>query len=99
MPDDDDKRGPKEVVYDEQISPLMTKIIALCNEHKISMVADFALDADEDGEPLYCSTMIFDAKVDPEAAKKFAKIKHLMSPQPAFTAFTIIGGPKEPKSS
>lgn len=30
-----------EHIYDEQIAPLMTQIIAICNEHKIPMVASF----------------------------------------------------------
>ena len=34
----------KEKVYDDQISPLMTQIIAICAEHKIAFIADFSLD-------------------------------------------------------
>jgi len=30
-----------EKVYDEQINPLMTKIIAICKKHKIPMLATF----------------------------------------------------------
>lgn len=29
----------KEQVYDEKIAPLMTQIIAICQEHKIAMLA------------------------------------------------------------
>ncbi|MCI0526392.1 MAG: hypothetical protein L0Y56_02920, partial [Nitrospira sp.] len=30
-----------EKVYDKQIAPLMTKIIAICKKHKLPMVASF----------------------------------------------------------
>lgn len=30
-----------EAIYDEQIAPLMTKIIAICKEHEIPMLACF----------------------------------------------------------
>lgn len=43
----------KEHIYDEQISPLMTQIIAICNEHKIANVLTFLLDRDEG---LVCTT-------------------------------------------
>ena len=51
--------GPKETVYDEQIDPLMKRIIALCKEHQIQMVASFALDqSQEDDSQVMCSTFI-----------------------------------------
>ena len=31
----------KEEIYDEQISPLMQKIISVCREHGIAMIASF----------------------------------------------------------
>ena len=34
----------KEEIYDSQISPLMAQILKICREHKIAMIADFALD-------------------------------------------------------
>jgi hypothetical protein len=50
----------KEEVYDEEIAPLMTQIIAICKEHKINTHATFLLDEDGavttnlklDGDPL-----------------------------------------------
>jgi hypothetical protein len=41
----------KEDIYDEQISPLMTKIIAICKEHQIPMVAQFQYANDALGYP------------------------------------------------
>lgn len=49
----------KEQVYDEQISPLMVQIIAVCKEHGIAMVADFKIPNDEDPN-LHCSTLLPD---------------------------------------
>ncbi|MCA8048054.1 hypothetical protein [Burkholderia arboris] len=40
----------KEQIYDEQISPLMTQIIAICKEHKIPILASFFTPGDDDPE-------------------------------------------------
>lgn len=37
-----------EKVYDEQINPLMDKIIAICKEHKLSFVASFQYNSKGD---------------------------------------------------
>lgn len=39
----------KEEAYDSKINPLMARIIAICKEHKIPMVASFGLDYEEGG--------------------------------------------------
>ena len=52
----------KEQIYDEQISPLMTQIIAICNEHKIANVLTFSLDRDEG---LVCTTCNINEDTDP----------------------------------
>ena len=45
-----------EQIYDDQIAPLMTQIIAVCNEHSIPMGATFCFrNSEEEGEE-YCST-------------------------------------------
>lgn len=56
----DDTRGPRERIYDEQISPLMTQIIAICKEHDIPLVATFQLDDErgEKAEGFCCSTAL-----------------------------------------
>lgn len=44
-------------MYDSKIHPLMKRIIALCKEHKINMVADFSLGYDPAAdETLFCTT-------------------------------------------
>lgn len=63
----------KEQVYDNQISPLMQQIIAICQEHGIAMLADFAIGHDgvgpegQDCTDLRCSTLLTDGtgKNDP----------------------------------
>lgn len=45
----------KEQIYDEQISPLMAKIIEICREHKIAHLACFAIPT-EDDPSLRCTT-------------------------------------------
>ena len=49
----------KEDIYDEQIFPLMGKILEICQEHKIAMVASFATPSDGD-EDLFCSSRLPD---------------------------------------
>ena len=44
----------KEEVYDEKIGHLMTEIIAVCKQHKIAMLAQFAIPIDSD--PYLCCT-------------------------------------------
>lgn len=42
-----------ETVYDEQIAPLMTQILAICKEHEMSMAASFEYAPGD-----YCSTFL-----------------------------------------
>jgi hypothetical protein len=47
----------KEEVYDSQINPLMAQIIKICQEHKIAMLASFAIPTP--GDPgLRCTTSL-----------------------------------------
>ncbi|MNL25568.1 hypothetical protein D3C87_1470530 [compost metagenome] len=49
----------KEQVYDQQISPLLDQIIAICQQRGIAMVASFALPI-PDNTGLRCSTVLPD---------------------------------------
>lgn len=84
-------RTPKEAVYDEQISPLMSQIIALCRNHKINMVADFSLGYDPEADKtLFCTTAL--PKVDPDdedGAERMMRAYEAMRPRPRVFAFTI----------
>lgn len=94
--DEEETRDPKETAYDSLISPLMTQVIALCKEHKINMAAQFALDANDEGQPMYCTTCLHNADpTDSEGAERIRKLRSVMNPAPMFAAFTIISG--EPK--
>jgi hypothetical protein len=74
---------PNEAVYDEQISPLMEQIIAICHEHKLPMVMDFDLGMDdEEGSHLHCTTVVEPEHGDEriqEAAKAVQPKKHSLS--------------------
>lgn len=45
-----------EDVYDNEISPLMQKIIEICNKHKIPMMASFSYENNEELGFGRCST-------------------------------------------
>lgn len=47
-----------EHIYDEQIAPLMTQIIAICQEHGIPMIASFAYRCDAQGEYDLCTSCL-----------------------------------------
>jgi hypothetical protein len=52
----------KEKVYDEEIAPLMSKIIEICKRENLAMASQFYLQEEfEDAEyegPMYCTTVI-----------------------------------------
>lgn len=48
----------KESVYDEEISPLMRQIIAICNEHGIPMISSFTFENCPERGPGRCTTLI-----------------------------------------
>jgi len=48
-----------EDIYDNEISPLMQKIIAICREHKIPVIASFAYENDEENGVGACTTNIY----------------------------------------
>ena len=45
----------REAVYDEQVFPLMKRVIELCQEHDITVFATFAI-GDERDRTLHCTT-------------------------------------------
>lgn len=68
----------KEQVYDEKVAPLMTQIIAICQEHKIAMLATFAIPTKEDSD-LLCTTCISDETGRP--------------PEPILSALRVVRPP------
>ncbi len=65
----------KEDIYDNEISPLMQKIISICNEHEIPMIASFTYENCQDRGPGRCTTFIngFESRKD-NAIQKAAKV-------------------------
>ncbi len=57
-----------EGVYDDQVQPLMEKIIEICKQHKLPMFATFlyANDADSDDARLCTTNLMFDDRPIPE---------------------------------
>jgi hypothetical protein len=55
----------EEKVYDEQIAPLITKIIMICMKHKIPMAATFQYAyTGEEGGHYVTTTLPFEGRVD-----------------------------------
>lgn len=73
----------KEEIHDEQIAPLMTQIIDVCEKHGISMLADFHLDDDR-----HCTSAIVPAN-GPEAMRRAVAI--LSEPESPMLFLTTTG--------
>ncbi len=84
--------APKEAFYDEHISPLMNKIIDLCKEAKINMIADFSLGYDEEeDQTLFCTTAMPNIDESDEAGvDRMMRAYKVLKQRPDFAAFTII---------
>lgn len=80
-----------EKVYDEQIAPLMTKIIAVCNEHKMPIFATFQYAATEDDE-FVCTTNSLHA--DTRRLGNIANLLATLNRSGSFAAFMITKGSK-----
>ncbi len=84
-----------ELVYDEQIAPLMTQIIAICKANQMPMVASFAYACDGagDGDYRLCTSSVPRPGQTPRSFSAFAR--GIVEPQAALIAVTITkrGGP------
>lgn len=64
----------KEQVYDEQVFPLMARIIDVCKEHGIAMIASFDIPT-EDHPGLRCTSLLPDESgKNPDAHKQAYRI-------------------------
>ena len=80
-----------ESVYDEEISPLMQQIIAICKAHNLPMVASFAYEnCGEKGVGCCTTTLTFKGR----HIKEFAEATSVIRGNPVFSAFTIMSGVK-----
>lgn len=80
-----------ESVYDEKISPLMKRIIAICEEHNMPMVASFAYENSEENGCCGCTTTL---TFEGRHIKAFAEATSIIRGNPIFSAFTIMSGVK-----
>lgn len=79
----------KESVYDEQISPLISKVIAICTEHGIPYLSSFLLNS----EGLNCTTSLLGSE---RAPKNYREALHLLIPartRPVVTAEIVVTDP------
>ena len=63
----------KEQIHDTKIGPLMDQIIAICEEHKIAMLASFALPVD-DNPGLGCITLLLTDEYEPHRQQRLAAV-------------------------
>lgn len=70
----------KESIYDEQIYPLMSKIIGICKGHKIPMVAQFQIANSEELGARFCTTTLPFDGVACDRIKKMAQFAHPSRP-------------------
>ena len=54
----------KENIYDEEIAPLMNQILRICREHKIAMLAHFAVPSESD-KYLVCTSALLKNEFEP----------------------------------
>jgi len=80
-----------ESVYDEQIRPLMQRIIDICKANNLPMIASFAYENCEEKGIGACTTVL---TFDNRAIKEFADAMSVIRREPLFSAFTIMSGEK-----
>ena len=77
----------KEEAYDKKIAPLMTKIIAVCEKHKIAHLCHFELDGEGEDQVL-CTSCNTSPDRNPSDAIKGA-VKVVYPPPAQMIAFAI----------
>ena len=78
----------KEQVYDEQIAPLMTQIIEICEKNNIGMLADFEIPNDED--PDLCCTSWLPGEND-QVSHRHSLARRVLLGGVGALAFTVSG--------
>ena len=73
-----------ESVYDAEIAPLMTKIIAICHEHKLPMFATFLFANDPEGDDGLCTTnLMFKERPIPDELLELVNLVGMGARRPA----------------
>jgi hypothetical protein len=83
-----------EKIYDEEISPLMGRIIKICNDNQIPMMAQFCIsnEDEEAGELMVTTSLPFDGRTPDDMLDLMRK---LIKPKPFIAAFTIRKGEEQ----
>ncbi len=76
-----------ENVYDEQISPLMQQIIAICKENNMPMIASFAFENCEESNLGCCTTILND--FDDRRVAEFNQALRIIRNEPKVSGFAI----------
>jgi hypothetical protein len=84
----------KEEVYDAEINPLMAKIIAICKEHRIPLVAQFNYANEGDAGPAFCTTVLPASSFGRDDGGQSVRMAQTARPPSEFAAFTIHQGPR-----
>lgn len=77
-----------EAVYDEQIAPLMSQIIAVCKAHRLPMIASFNYRSTEDAHDTCDTLLAFEERDAPDYPRALATIRG----GARLLAFTIRSG-------
>lgn len=79
-----------EAVYDAEISPLMKRIIEICKEHELPMVASFCYRSDGDGANDASNTCLPFGDRQPERLKHATKAVYGGYDSAKLMAFTVL---------
>lgn len=73
-----------EKVYDEEITPLMTKIIDICKAHKLPMFASFlySLDVDSEQDGTCTTNLMFEDRPIPPEMLSLVEVVGLVRQKP-----------------
>ena len=93
MADSDIPFYTREKVYDDEIAPLMSKIIDVCRKHNIPMVASYQYENTEEEGAGFCTTILVGSPSKTEkfpAAESLLRAAEILKPRKATTlAITI----------
>jgi hypothetical protein len=77
----------KEQIYDEQLSPLVTQIIQICEQHKLPLVLSVCYGWNETDKSLCCTTSLPGDGWQPERYHR--AIETIISDPAYLAAFTL----------
>ena len=90
MDEGEEMSKTKEEIYDEQIFPLMAKVIEICQANRIAFIFDAALgyEDEETDSQLKCTSCLLEDDCEPpdEMIKAYY---HIRPKRAVFAAFTI----------